>query len=99
MSNSRCRCSIAASRLPAGMPSICPAEGQHRNDFRGMCWTSPGFPETFLSGIGALGLEGSRFWVMLLGLPGSLVLVGREPVESGLDTAAVVPSVDVAEQR
>jgi hypothetical protein len=66
-------------------------------------WTSPGwtshFPETFLSGIGALWLEGSRLRVSLLAVvPGSLVLAGREPLEAFLDAAGVVPSVDVAEQ-
>ena len=39
-------------------------------------WTSPGFPETFLSGTGTLGLEGSRLWVILPGVPDSFVLVG-----------------------
>ena len=63
-------------------------------------WTSPGFPETYLSGIGALWLEGSRLRVVLLpGVPDSLVFVGREPAEALLDAAGVVPSVDVAEQR
>ena len=38
-----------------------------------------------------LWLEGSRLVVMLLpGVPGSLVLVGSEPVEAGLDAAWVV---------
>ena len=38
--------------------------------------------------------------MLLLGVvPGSLILVGREPVEAFLDAAWVVPAVDVAEQR
>jgi hypothetical protein len=53
----------------------------------------PGLPETLLSGIGTLGLEGSPLGLMLLaGLPGSVVLVGREPVEALLDAARVVLS-------
>ena len=52
---------------------------------------APGFPETFLSGVGALWLEGSQLRVMLLpGVPGSLVLVEREPVEAFLDAVGVV---------
>jgi transposase len=39
-------------------------------------WSSPGFPETSLSGFGTLGVEGSRVWLRLAGLPGGLVLVG-----------------------
>ena len=39
-------------------------------------WSSPGLPETSLSGFGALGLEGSRVRLRLPGLPGRLVLVG-----------------------
>jgi hypothetical protein len=42
-------------------------------------WSSPVLPETFLSGIGRLGLEGSRLGLTLLAgllVPGSLVLVG-----------------------
>ena len=39
-------------------------------------WSSPGLPETSLSGFGALGLEGSRVRLRLPGLPGCLVLVG-----------------------
>ena len=42
----------------------------------GMLWSSPGLPETSLSGFGALGLEGSRVRLRLPGLPGRLVLVG-----------------------
>jgi hypothetical protein len=37
--------------------------------------------------------------LVLAGVPGCFVLVGRESAESGLDAAWVVPSVDVAEQR
>ena len=60
----------------------------------------PRFPETsYLSGIGGLRLEGSRVGLMLSGLPGCLVFVGRKPTESGLNAPRVVPSVDVAEQR
>jgi len=67
----------------------------------------PGFPETLLSGIdalrvegrGTLGVEGGRLMVKQPGVPGRLVLVGREPVETVLDAAGVVPAVDVAEQR
>ena len=52
-------------------------------------WSSPAFPETLLSGIGGLRLEGSRLGVVVLGVPGSLVLVGREPPEPGSDAAWV----------
>ena len=62
-------------------------------------WSSPVFPETFLSGIGTLWLEGSRLGVVVSGVPGGFVLVGREPGEPGLDAASVVPAVDVAKQR
>jgi hypothetical protein len=43
---------------------------------RSIKWSSPGFPETSLSGFGTLGVEGSRVWLRLAGLPGGLVLVG-----------------------
>jgi hypothetical protein len=51
----------------------------------------PAFPETFLSGISALWLEGSRLGLMLPGAPGRLVFVGREPAEALLDGRGVVP--------
>ena len=35
----------------------------------------------------------------LLGAPGGLVLIGREPAQTGLDAFGVVPGVDVGEQR
>ena len=87
-----------AGRKTAGIDGEVALTSQARADVA--VWTSPGFPETYLSGIGALWLEGSRLRLVLLpGVPDSLVFVGREPAEALLDAAGVVPSVDVAEQR
>ena len=46
---------------------------------------SPRFSGDFSIGIGALWLERSRLGLMLPGVPGRLVFVGREPAEALLD--------------
>ena len=89
-------CSRSARDESGGCPLFWPGGVRHVGDVSPVR-SSPGFPETYLSGIGGLRLEGSRVGLMLSGLPGCLVFVGRKPTESGLNAPRVVPSVDVAE--
>ncbi len=59
---------------------------------------SPGLPEGWLSSAGGLGLNDSGLVVLcLVGVPGGFALVWGSPAEVFLDTAGVVPAVDVGE--